>query len=135
MVKPAPVQNLRNFLKNHSKDGKVTVEEYDNSYILHFDLIIDDSNNRWGNLQPMVSVVEIQNGLIQSFNIRLGKTDSSKSANKMRTEVIKSRPPCLDRFDTGHSDEVLNPHIRMNDSFCSVEEFIRFMRRLMRRLN
>jgi hypothetical protein len=135
MEYPKSVQNISECLKRHSKDSNITIEEYDGSYILHFDLVIDNSPNNWGDVQPMVSVVEINNGLIQSFNIRLGKLEHSSSVEKIREKVTKSRPPCLDQFDTGHSDEVLHPHIRMNNSVCSVREFNRFLNRLMRKLS
>lgn len=127
-------RRLEKCLSEHSKDGNVTVEEHNGKTIYQFDLIIDDSENRWGDIQPKVSAVSVEDGFVKSYNIRIGELDSEEKVNEMRDKILNSRPPCIDKFDTGHSDKVIQPHIRMNEDRCSVEEFMEFISRLMKKL-
>lgn len=127
-------RRLEKCLSEHSKDGNVTVEEHNGKTIYQFDLIIDDSENRWGDIQPKVSAVSVEDGFVKSYNIRIGELDSEEKVNEMRDKILNSRPPCIDKFDTGHSDKVIQPHIRMDEERCSVKQFVEFINRLMRRL-
>lgn len=124
-------RRLEKCLSEHSKDGNVTVEEHNGKTIYQFDLIIDDSENRWGDIQPKVSAVSVEDGFVKSYNIRIGELDSEEKVNEMRDKILNSRPPCIDKFDTGHSDKVIQPHIRMNEDRCSVKQFTDFLDRLM----
>lgn len=128
-------EKLKNCLVEHSKDGNVTVDNHKNRTIYQFDLIVDNSENKWGDIQPKVSAISVENGLIQSYNIRIGEVQEKKRIAEMKDEVLRSRPPSIDKFDTGHSDSVIQPHIRMNDDCCSIDEFVNFMNRLMSRLS
>lgn len=128
-------QRLKDCLAEYSKDGNVTLEDYNDRTIYHFDLIVDSSGNKWGNVQPMVSAVSLKDGLIRSYNIRIGEVQSRDKVPDIRKKINMSKPPCIDTFDTGHSDSVIQPHIRMNDGNCSINDFTDFIDRLMERLD
>lgn len=131
----SPHQKLKNCLAKHSKGGNVTSETCNDRRIYQFDLSINGSNNKWSDVQPLVSAVSVKDGLIRSYNIRIGELQSTDKVRNMRKQIEMSKPPCIDRFDTGHSDSVIQPHIRMTDNSCSIDDFTAFIDRLMKRLN
>ena len=128
-------ERLKSCLVQHSKNGNITVDRHKDKLIYQFDLTIDDSENKWGELQPKVSAVSVRDNMVESYNIRIGEVSSEDAVTDIEDCVVRSRPPCLDKFDTGHSESVIQPHIRMSDEYCSIDEFIDFMNRLMTRLS
>lgn len=135
METDGPLKQLCRALEDYSKEDNVTVEHIKNKHILHFDLLFDDSQNRWGNLQPKVSTVCVEDGVISSYNIRVGEVNRISSIRRIHQDIIKSRPPKFDTIDNGHSENVFQPHIRMNDNSCSIEKFIQFIHRLSDQLD
>lgn len=127
-------KRLEDCLSSYSEDGNVTMDKHGGHVIYQFDLLIDNSDNKWGEVQPKVSAVSVRGGRVESYNIRLGEFKSENQVDNIRDMVFESKPPCIDKFDTGHSDSVIQPHIRMNDDTCSINDFIEFINRMMERL-
>lgn len=119
------MNNLISTIKKYS--STVSIDKSHECSYIHFDLQINDSENKWKKIQPQPSVVSYKNETVKDYNIRIGKLRDKDNFSAIRKNIISSNPPKLDKVDKGHGKRNI-VHVRMIPTeTCTVEEFEKFI--------